>query len=102
MEFNQHFYQYSAAADEERKNKEKYEDFKNRILKFADIKTLAEAQALAKEVMPTANEINRFDIGSAKCIVINKPDCFRISLDSTEEFICYDFVPENEGEEKSE
>ena len=95
MEFNQNYYQYSLNADIEKKDKEKYEAFKERVSKFADIKTIEEAKALASEILPTANEINMFTIGKAKCVVINRDDCFRISLDSNEEFICYDFVPDD-------
>lgn len=93
MEFNQQFYQYSSVADAERKNQEKYKEFKERISRFEKVDTIEAAKALAKEILPTANEINMFDIGNAKCVIINREDCFRISLDSNDEFICYDFVP---------
>lgn len=84
--------QYDAQRQIEQANKEKFLKFKQRIQQFNNITTLEEAKELAAKILPTAKEINRFNIGSAKCVIINKPDNFRISLDSIDEFISFDFV----------
>lgn len=71
---------------------EKYLEFKNRINKFNNIQTLAEAKNLSQQIMPVAQELSQFRIGDALCVIVNKPNMFRISLDSETEFISYDFV----------
>ena len=70
---------------------EKIKEFKKRLQAFENISTLEEAKKIAKEIMPVSKEINHFRVGSAKCVIINKDDMFRICLDSDEEFISYDF-----------
>ena len=70
---------------------DKIKEFKTRIEAFKDISTLEEAKTLAKKVLPVLNEVSHFRIGGARCVVVNKPDIFRISLDTGEEFISYDF-----------
>ena len=92
MEVNLAYMQYAAEADSEALNKKKYEEFKERISKFADVDTLEGAKALAKEILPTANEINILTVGSAKCYIVNRPDMYRITLDCHSECICYDFI----------
>lgn len=84
--------QYQFEVDTSFDNVKKYNEFKDRITKFEEIKTLDEAKSLASEILPVANEINVFNIGSAKCYVINREDNLRITLDSINEFISYDFV----------
>lgn len=76
----------------ELQNKAKYENFKKRLEEFAKISTLEEAKNLAKKILPTANEFCVFRIGNAKCTIINKKENFRICLDTSDEFISYDFV----------
>lgn len=86
---------YNAAEEEARIIKEKeqkYLEFKERISKFENIVTLDDARALAKQILPTAQELSQFRVGAAICTVVNKDDMIRISLDSDQEFICYDFV----------
>lgn len=75
----------------ERDNKEKIEEFKNRIKEFATVSTLEEAKELAAKILPVSQEINRFNIGNAKCTIVNRDNLFRISFDSDLEFIAYDF-----------
>ena len=75
-----------------REREEKYLQFKERISKFENVITLDDARALAKQILPTAQEISQFRVGIAVCTVVNKNDMVRISLDSDKEFICYDFV----------
>ena len=74
------------------KNIEKINEFKKRIEEFEKVSTLDEAKTLAKSIMPVSQEVNRFNIGGAKCIVINKPDMFRITINTPDEFISYDFT----------
>ena len=75
-----------------KEREEKYLQFKERISKFENIVTLDEARSLAKQILPTAQELSQFRVGVAVCTVVNKNDMVRISLDSDKEFICYDFV----------
>lgn len=86
---------YNAAEQEARIVKEKeqkYLEFKERISKFENIVTLDDARALARQILPTAQELSQFRVGAAVCTVVNKDNMVRISLDSDKEFICYDFV----------
>ena len=76
----------------EKQSAEKEQKFKERIAAFKDITTLEEARALAKKILPVAQEVNKFRIGNAKCIVLNKEEQLRICFDSGEEFIAYDFA----------
>ena len=79
-------------AEDENKEKQKVENLKVRLSEFGNIKTIEEAKELAKKILPVANELNRFRVGNAKCVVVNKPTLFRICLDTEDEFIAYDFV----------
>ncbi len=86
-QYNQYTMAQQMALDNERKTRE----LKERLSQFANIATLVEAKNLAKTILPTKQEITSFYSGNAKCIVINKDDMIRISFDTPEEFICYDF-----------
>jgi len=79
-------------ADIEKQNKEKYEQFKERISQFAEIETIEDAKALSSKILPVSQEKNQFKVGLGVCTIINRSDLFRISLNSEEEFISYDFV----------
>lgn len=83
--------QYQAVSGFESKKSNKVSEFIERISNFRNVQTLSEAKELAAKIMPTANEVNRFYIENAKCVIINKDDMLRISLDTAEEFISYDF-----------
>ena len=80
-------------------NKKKIERMIVRLKEFENIETIEEAKELAKKILPVANEINRFSVGDAKCTVINRDDLFRISFDTPDEFISYDFVSPNKQAE---
>lgn len=84
--------QYDLSIENILINDSKYVEFKKRIKRFKDVQTLDEAKQLAIEILPVANEINMFSVGSGKCYVINREDNFRITLESANEFISYDFV----------
>lgn len=73
------------------RNQEKLNNFKTRLQAFEEISTLEEAQKLSKSILPVSQEVNHIRIGSAKCVIINRPGMFRISLDTENEFISYDF-----------
>lgn len=90
MEFYQ-YNQYAIAKAQDIQDKEKADELKVRLLPFASVETLADAQKLAKEILPTSQAYTSFYVGKAKCSVVNKPDSFRISVDTADEFICYDF-----------
>ena len=96
MELNYQYMQYNAAVDTEKVNRDKYNSFKERIKKFESVDTIEAARELAKQILPTSSEVNRFNVGNAKCIVINNKEMFRITLDNAEECICYDFVSNQE------
>ena len=83
--------QYNAVVNTESVNSDKLSEFKARIAPFEKVETLAEAKDLAARILPTANELNNFYIGDAKCTIVNKADMLRICIDSAEEFLCYDF-----------
>lgn len=83
--------QYQASLNFEAQKADKLKEFKDRVAPFAMVSTFEEAKELAKKILPTANEINRFYVGDAKCMIVNRNDLLRISIDSATEFICYDF-----------
>ena len=71
---------------------DKVKNFKKRLEPFKDIETLEEAKALLMKTIPVKLERTVFFIGDAKCVIINKENRLRISLDSEKEFICYEFA----------
>ena len=83
--------QYDAVRQIEESQTKKYEDFKARLKAFEGVKTLDEARELASKILPVANEISHFNVGLAKCTIINRQDMLRISLDSDKEFVSYNF-----------
>ena len=83
--------QYQAVVKDETQKLNRINEFKIRVKAFDDIKTLNEAKRLAQDILPTANEITRFYIDNAKCIIVNNDKMFRICFDTPEEFISYDF-----------
>lgn len=92
MELNYSYMQYTASVDTATVDKKKYEEFKERISRFNEVDTVEEARTLAKEILPTVNEISILTIGNAKCVIVNRSELYRITLDNQEECICYDFI----------
>ena len=90
MELN-HYCNYAIAQQQELQDTKKANELKERVRPFAEIETLEDAHQLAKKVIPTQWPYMSFYVGNAKCSVINKPDSFRISIETADEFICYDF-----------
>lgn len=90
----QKFYyrQYEEIKKTNQENDTKIIAFKDRLKHFDNVSTITEARELSKKVLPVKSEINTFDVGKAKCTVINKSNLFRITFESDEEIICYDFV----------
>ena len=84
--------QYQANLNQEMQKADKLKEFMKRVEPFKIISSFDEAKDLAKRILPTANEINRFYVGNSTCIVVNREDLLRISIDTAEEFICYDFT----------
>ena len=73
-------------------NQSKTEKFKERLEKFKDITTLSEAKELLNKIMPVTKERTKFNVGDAKCIIINKENLLKISYISPNEFINYSFI----------
>lgn len=88
---NTYLYQVNGFVTD-KQEEDKLEKFKERIEPFKNVSTLEEAKALAEKILPVKLNISRFRIGSAECIIINKPNQFRICLQSDSEFISYDFA----------
>ena len=82
---------YEIALQMEAKENAKIERFKERIKPFEAINTISEAKELAVEILRAGEGKSGFYVGNAKCIVINTDEIFRISLDSSNEFVCYTF-----------
>ena len=89
---NSSYNQYEIQQKFESNKSEKLNEFKERLKQFEKIDTLEEAIQLAQKILPVRNEITRFNVGDSKCTIINRKNNFRISLDTAEEFISYDFV----------
>lgn len=87
----QNYNQMEVMQNLEIQNKEKAEKFKNRLKAFAELKTIEDAKMLAKKILPIANEMTRFKVGNARCVVISRDDLFRISVDTNDEVIVYNF-----------
>lgn len=90
-ELNPFMLNYQSVLNVEKTNDDKLGDFLERISAFKEIKTLNEAKELAKNILPTENEINRFYVASAKVVVINKEDLLRISVINDKKITCYNF-----------
>ena len=88
MEYNQ----MEVMSMLEKQNSEKYQAFIERVREFDNVTTLEDAKELAKKVLPTNQELSKFYVGNAKCVVLNTKDKLRITVDSEKEFISYDFA----------
>ena len=84
--------QYTVLQDIEKQNAEKYEKFKARIKQFDEITTLEDAKKLSEKILPITGDKSSFRVGNAKCTIINNDELFRICVDTSEEFICYNFA----------
>ena len=84
--------QYQANLKQEVQKTDKLKEFMKRVEPFKTVSSFDEAKDLAKRILPTANEVNRFYVGDTTCIIVNREDLLRISIDTAEEFICYDFA----------
>lgn len=81
-----------AMAQIYKQQQEKYNEFKKRIEAFNTIETIEEAKELSEKILPVSNEKTTFRVGNGKCTIINRDTLFRISLNSQDEFISYDFI----------
>lgn len=89
---NRFFYQnYTESIKIAIENKEKADNLAQRINMFKNVSTYNDAIKLANEIMPTTNEITTFLSGSAKCTVVKKTNLLRITYETNDDFICYDF-----------
>ena len=83
--------QYTLQQSQELQDKEKAKAFLERIAPFAEVDSLESAKALAEQILPTKEDVTSFYVGKLKCTVVNRNDELRISVDTEDEFICYDF-----------
>lgn len=83
--------QYNSVQEMAMNEKEKSNQFLERIEPFKGIKTLKEAQELAQKILPAKEGLTSFFVGDIKCTIVNKKETLRISIDSPENFTCYDF-----------
>lgn len=70
---------------------EKLQNLKDRVMKFKEVSSLADAKLLASETFRISSDFTEFSVSNAKCTIINKDNLFRISLNTSEEFISYNF-----------
>ena len=84
--------QYLAAQRSAMSDKEKSNELKDRMKEFTTVVTLEDAKQLANKIVPTSQELTVFYSGDAKCTVVNKSDLLRITVETKEEYICYDFT----------
>lgn len=83
--------QYTSGQLDAIKRKEKADELNDRLSKFRTVSTLKEAKNLAAEILPTNQELTVFYSGEAKCIVVNKPDMLRITIETNKKILCYNF-----------
>ena len=78
----------------EQQNKERIENLKKRILEFEKLSEIPEVKEfLANNFKNTdGQEVTEFNLGESKCVIINRDNFVRITLDTPEECISYDFV----------
>ena len=74
-----------------KENQEKAEKLKERIKKFSELTTLEDAKELAKTEFRAEKELQEFFVAGVSCVIVNRENMFRISYDSANEYICYDF-----------
>ena len=82
---------YAIAQRQALNEKDKAQALKTKVEEFADIDNIEKARKLAYEVFSISGEYSSLFIGDAKFSVINTKSIFRITYDSSDEFICYDF-----------
>ena len=80
---------FKSSIEDQRKNK--VAEFKSRLDEFRKVSTLQEAKELLNKIMPVEYERNVFNVGNAQCIIINRENLLRITLDSESEFISFNF-----------
>ena len=85
------YMKYLAIQEQVAGNKEKFEQLLKRVQIFEGVNNFEQAKKLAAQFMPTQNPTTIFYVGNAKCTIINKSEMLRISIDSPEQFISYDF-----------
>ena len=83
--------QYTLQQTQEQQDKEKAKAFLERIAPFAEVDSLEKAKDLAKQILPTKEDVTAFYVGKLKCTVVNRTNELRISIDTEDEFICYSF-----------
>ena len=87
MLYNQ--YRYNQTIDTS--SEDRVVKFLERLMQFDNVNNLEDAQKLAKQILPTKEDITTFYVGSLKCIVVNRSNLLRISAITDSNVICYSF-----------
>ena len=83
---------YSSLSFKYNLSLEKEEKFKQRISEFNNVQTLQEAKELLQKRMPVCSEKSVFNIGNAKCTIVNEENVLWISFVNDKECIYYNFT----------
>lgn len=86
--YNLYTYQSKSAHEDE----ERIKDFLHRIEPFKNAHSISEAKELAEKILPSKDESTSFYIGNLKCTVYNRKNHFKLSIDTPEQFVSYNFV----------
>ena len=88
---NYFYNKYNADQQYVLENNEKASDLANRISQFGSVGSFDDAIKLADKIIPTVNELTNINSGNAKCTVFRTKKQLRITLETSDDFICYDF-----------
>ena len=83
--------QYSFKSNSEVVDNNNEQNFLSRIKQFDNVYSLKDAKELAQKIIPSKNGRTSFYVGKFKCIIYKSKDFYRLSIDSPEEFVSYNF-----------
>ena len=79
-------------VNNEEQNCSKLAGFRKKLDAFKTVSTYEEAHELREKTIPVKLDRTTLYMGNAKCVIINTHNQVRISFDSPQEMISYDFV----------
>ncbi len=79
-------------VDNKEQTSSKLVSFRKKLDAFKTVTSYEEAQDLLQKTIPVKLDRTTLYIGNAKCVIINTHNQVRISFDSPQEMISYDFV----------
>ena len=88
---NYFYNKYNADQQSALLNKEKAGDLADRVSQFGSVDSFDDAIKLADKIIPTVNELTSFNSGNAKCTVFRTQKQLRVTLETSDDFVCYDF-----------